>query len=96
MGMEPPVVSLDRDFDVETAGAPLLSAVNTLFTSGLLDRETALRILQRGELFDDTIEIEDIMSRAENEQLKDIEMQVERTSALAEVGEGTPPADDAE
>jgi len=33
------------------------------------------------------------MSRAENEQLKDIEMQVERTSAMAEIGQGTPSAD---
>jgi hypothetical protein len=75
---------------VETADGNLITAVNTLFTSGLLDQETALHILQRGELFDDTVTVEEIMARSETEQLKDIEMQVERTSAMAEIGEGTP------
>ena len=85
MGMEPPVVSLDRDFDVAEADGPMLGAVNSLFTSGLLDQETALGILKRGELFDDTVEIEEIMARAETEQLESMEQEMSKLEMQTEI-----------
>jgi len=84
---------LDRDFQTEALDGHGITAINTIFTSGLIDQQTALELLKRGEILDDSVEVEEIMSRAENEQLKDIEMQVERTSAMAEIGQGTPSAD---
>jgi hypothetical protein len=85
MGMEPPVVSLDRDFDLAEADAQMLGAVNTLFTSGLIDQETALGILQRGELFDDTVEIQEIMAASEAEQLKSMEEEMGKLEVQAEI-----------
>jgi len=91
MGMEPPVVSLDRDFDVETVDGQMMTAVNTLFSSALLDRETALRILQRGELFDDTIEVEDILDRAEIEAEAKLEQDMARLETEAEIAAANAP-----
>ena len=85
MGMEPPVVSLDRDFEIEQVDGQMMTAVNTLFTSGLLDQETALRILERGELFDDTVEIEEIMARAETEQLESMEQEMSKLEMQTEI-----------
>jgi len=92
-GVQAPTVALDRDFQTEALDGHGITAINTIFTSGLIDQQTALELLKRGEILDDSVEVEEIMSRAENEQLKDIEMQVERTSAMAEIGQGTPSAD---
>jgi hypothetical protein len=91
LNMEPPVVSIDRDFEIEMADAPLLGAVNTLFASSLLDRETALRILQRGELFDDTIEVEDILDRAEIEAEAKLEQDMARLETEAEIAAANAP-----
>ena len=93
-GVEAPVVGLDRDYDVVPMDGNELNSINTLFTSGLIDQETALKILHRGELFDDSVDIEEIIASTEANELRDIEMQVERTSAMAQIGEGTPPAED--
>jgi hypothetical protein len=65
-----------------------------MFSSGLIDQETALHLLYQGEVLGDSLNIEEIMSRAENQELHDIDMQVQRTEAMAEIGEGTPAADD--
>jgi len=85
MGMEPPVVSLDRDFDVEQVDGQMMTAVNTLFASGLLDQETALRILERGELFDDTVDVEEVMARAETEQLESMEQEMSKLEMQTEI-----------
>jgi hypothetical protein len=85
MGVEPPVVSIDRDFDVEQVDGQMMTAVNTLFTSGLLDQETALRILQRGELFDDTVEIEQILAASELEQQQQMESELGKLEVQAEI-----------
>jgi len=65
--------------------------VNTLFTSGLLDQETALGILKRGELFDDTVEIEEIMARAETEQLQSMEQEMEKLEMQTEIAAANAP-----
>ena len=93
-GQEAPVVGLSRDFDAQTLDGQGVTAINTLFTSGLIDQETALQLLHQGEILKDDVDIEEILSRSEADELKDIEMQVERTSALSEVGEGTQPNDE--
>ena len=93
-GQEAPVVGLSRDFDAQTLDGQGVTAINTLFTSGLIDQETALQLLHQGEILKDDVDIEEILSRSEADELKSIEMQVERTSALSEVGEGTQPNDE--
>jgi len=93
-GQEAPTVGLSRDFDAQTLDGQGVTAINTMFTSGLIDQETALQLLHQGEILKDDVDIEEILSRSEADELKDIEMQVERTSALSEVGEGTQPNDE--
>jgi len=93
MGMEPPVVSIDRDFDVAEVDGQKMAAVNTLFTSGLLDHETALRILQRGELFDDTVTVEDILDRAEIEAEAKLEQDMARLESETQIAQANLPGD---
>ena len=91
MGIEPPVVSLDRDFDVEPIDGQMMTAINTLYQGGLLDRETALRILDRGELFDDTIEVEDILDRAEIEAEAKLEQDMARLESETQIAQANAP-----
>jgi hypothetical protein len=93
MGIEPPVVSLDRDFDVEPIDGQMMASINTLYQGGLLDHETALRILDRGELFDDTIEVEDVLDRAEIEAEAKLEQDMARLEGEAQIAQANLPSD---
>jgi hypothetical protein len=84
-GIEAPVVAIDRDFNTEPMQGQEITAINSLFTSGLLDQQTALELLKRGEVFDDSIDVEEILANAEAEQLKDMEQQLERQEAQMEL-----------
>jgi hypothetical protein len=84
-GIEAPVVAIDRDFNTEPMKGQEITAINTLFTSGLLDQQTALQLLQRGEVFDDSFDVEEILANAEAEQLKDMEQQLQRQEAQMEL-----------
>ena len=94
-GVEPPEVTIARDFDVEGMEGGDITAINSLFTSGLLDQKSALEILQHGEVLPDDIDVDEVIMQSDNDELKDLEMQVTRTEAMAEIGEGTPPSDNA-
>ena len=91
-GREPCEVMIPRDFDLQPLEGQELTSVNNLFNSGLIDQETALQILKQGEFLPDDVEIDEIISQTENEELQDLDMQVKRTEAMAEIGEGTPAA----
>jgi hypothetical protein len=84
-GIEAPVVAIDRDFNTEPMKGQEITAINTLFTSGLLDQQTALELLKRGEVFDDSFDVEEILANAEAEQLKDMEQQLQRQEAQMEL-----------
>jgi hypothetical protein len=96
MGIEPPVVAIDRDFDVEPIDGNMMTAINTLYQGGLLDQETALRILERGELFDDTINIEEVIDRAEMETEAKLEQDMARfeIEAQAAADNASPASED--
>jgi hypothetical protein len=85
-GVQAPEVMIDRDFNVEPLQGPEISSINTLFTSGLLDQETALKLLQRGEILPDELDIEEVMAAAELEQQKSMEQDMaaaEHANSLA-------------
>jgi hypothetical protein len=84
-GIEPPVVAIDRDFNTEPMQGQEITAINTLFTSGLLDQQTALELLKRGEVFDDSMDVEEIMANAEADQLKGMEQDLQRQEAQMEL-----------
>ena len=89
-GQPAPTVGLSRDFDVARMDSGEVSGVVQLFSAGIIDQQTALEMLHKGEVLDDSVDVEEIMSQTENDELHDIELQVERTEAMAKVGEGTP------
>ena len=89
-GREPCEVVIPRDFDVDPLDGSEIAQVVNMFNSGLVDQGTALTMLQHGEVLPEEIEVDEVMSNSENEELADLEMQVKRTEAMAEIGEGTP------
>ena len=94
-GVEPCEVVIPRDFNVDPIDGQDVNAINSLFTSGLVDAETALAMLQQGEFLPEESDPEEIIAATELAEQHDIEMQVERTAAMAEIGEGTPSNDEA-
>lgn len=84
-GVQAPTVGLSRDYDTQTLDGQGITSINTLFTSGLIDQETALTLLRQGEIITDDMDIQEILSRAENEELHDMENQVKRAEMMQEV-----------
>jgi len=84
-GQEPPVVGLSRDFDVEKLDGGSVTAINTLFGSGLLDQATALEMLRRGEWLGDEVDLDEVMSATEAEQLQSMEQDLAKQEAQMEL-----------
>jgi hypothetical protein len=84
-GVQAPIVRLDRDFDVAAMEAQEMTAINTLFTSGLLDQETALMLLKRGELLPADADVEQVLAAAELEQQKTMEHDLAMVEGQAQV-----------
>jgi len=93
-GVEPPTVALDRDFNVEPIEPSALAPLTGLYTNGVIDQETLLRILQRGELLDDSMDLEEIMSGTETEQMESMERELETAEAMSEIEADREPADE--
>ena len=47
-----------------------------------------LKLLQRGEVLDDGMDIDEIMSNTEAQELDDLEKEVTRMEELSKIGEG--------
>ena len=77
-GVEPCEVVIDRDFQVDPLSGQDITAVNTIYTSGLIDQKTALDILKRGEVLDDATDVEEIMAVSEANELQTMEEEVAR------------------
>lgn len=93
-GQEAPIVGLSRDFDVQRMDSAEMGGVVQLFNAGIIDQQTALEMLHRGEVLDDAVDLEQIVAGTELEEQQDMERQVEQTAAMAEIGEGTPANND--
>lgn len=92
-GQEAPTVGLSRDFDAQTLDGSGITAINSMFTSGLIDQETALELLHQGEILKDDIDLEEILSRSENEALESMEMEIEKTDKMMSVSDKHESAD---
>ena len=68
-GVEPPKVGIDRDFNAKELDGPQIAQYINLFSSGVLDKETVLKLLRRGELLQDDVDLDEILSATENEEL---------------------------
>jgi hypothetical protein len=80
-GQDAPKVIIDRDFDHEPYQGDRITSITNLFTNGILDKETVLRMLQMGEVIPPEFDIEEIMSAAEAEELQGMEMDLQKQEA---------------
>jgi hypothetical protein len=84
-GQEAPIVGLSRDFDAQTLDGQGITAINTMFTSGLIDQETALTLLHQGEILNDDIDIPSILAASELEQQQSLESDLARMEGEAQI-----------
>jgi hypothetical protein len=84
-GQEPPEVLIDRDFDNKVIDGTTMTAINGLFQSGLIDQETALKAIGRGEVFGDDFDVSSIMAASEAEQLQSMEQDLAKQEAQMEL-----------
>jgi hypothetical protein len=63
VGIEPPEIYLDRDFDFYRLIGQDITAITDLNTKGKLSDETLLEILRRGEILPDDLDIEEELER---------------------------------
>jgi hypothetical protein len=62
-----------------------ITAINTIFQSGLIDQQTALELLKRGEILSDDMDPESIAAAAEVEQQQSLEQEMQKTEQQAKV-----------
>lgn len=86
-GVQAPTVAIDRDFDTTPMEGTEMTAINTLFTSGLIDQRTALTLLQKGEVLGDEANIDEILEFAEQEQLATMEHELSMAEGQAKVAQ---------
>jgi Tfp pilus assembly ATPase PilU len=84
-GVQPPEVVIDRDMNFDPLDGTGMTAINTLFQSGLIDHKTALEMLKRGEVLGDDMEIDEVMAQAEAEELQSMEQEMQKLEATAEI-----------
>ena len=80
-GQEPPTVSIDRDFNAGEVEPQQVAQFISLYNSNILDKETTLKLLRRGEVLQDDVNIDEILSQTENEELEAVEKEVDRMSS---------------
>ena len=76
-GVEPCEVIIDRDFNVDPLSGNEITAINTIYTSGMIDQRTALEMLKRGEVLGDDLDLDDIIEMTEEDSMRDLEEQVD-------------------
>ena len=68
LGVEPPKISLDRDFDFYRLLGQDISVIGQLRAEGALSNETYLDILKSGEIIPDKIDLDEELTRIEKLQ----------------------------
>jgi hypothetical protein len=84
-GQEAPTVVIDRDFEFERFDGNMITSTISMYTAGLIDKETALKLLQMGEIIPPEFDIEEIMSAAEVDELAGMEMDLQKQEATMEM-----------
>jgi hypothetical protein len=83
-GQEAPKVSLDRNFAGQTL-EHTVADLTALFTAGAIDRPLLLELLQRGEVLQDGDDLEDVTDRMEQADLEDMEQELQKAEAQADL-----------
>ena len=91
MGISAPTVAIDRDYNVEPLDGQGIGAINTIYQSGLIDQETALNLLKRGEILGDEVDVEEVLAASELEQQQSMEQEMGKLEMEAEIAAKTAP-----
>ena len=73
VGMETPLVSVARDFDLQKLDGPQVAQYLSMWSQGAISHETLLEMLQRGEVLPD-IDIEAEIELIESTKLSDLDV----------------------
>jgi hypothetical protein len=84
-GVQAPTVAIDRDYQTEPLEGQGITAINTIFQSGLIDQQTALELLKRGEILSDDMDPETILAASELEQQQTMEHDLAMAEGQAKV-----------
>jgi hypothetical protein len=77
VGMEPPVITIDRDFDYYRLIGQDVAVLAQLNESGKISDETLLKILQHGEILPEDVKIADELARIQQMEATEQQEQVE-------------------
>jgi hypothetical protein len=84
-GKEPPTVSIPRDYENRLIDGNQITAYLQLFMQGAIDQETLLRILQEGEVLPAYIDIQEVITKAQDYLDEQMAREVEKADELAAV-----------
>ena len=73
VGMETPLVSVARDFDLQKLDGPQVAQYLSMWSQGAISHETLLSMLQRGEVLPD-VDIEAEIELIESTKLADLDV----------------------
>ena len=95
VGMDPPKITLDRDFDTQSLDGAQVGQYLQLWSNGAISHETLLGMLQRGEILPD-IDIEEEIELVSQEKADSLMMAQAAPAAVSEPerGEDEAPRDD--
>jgi hypothetical protein len=77
VGMEPPVITIDRDFDYYRLIGQDVAVLAQLNESGKISDETLLKILQHGEILPEDVKVADELERIQQMEATEQQEQVE-------------------
>lgn len=90
-GVEPPQVSIPTDYENKLLDGNQITAYLQLFMQGAIDQETLLRILKEGEVLPAYIDIQEVMTKAQDYLDEQLAREVEKADAMAEVAAANAP-----
>ena len=84
--MEPPTVSIDRDFDAVAMEPEEIKSLVLLHDSDIVDTELAIQILQTGEVLPEDLDTDELMARLDEQKQERMDMVPPTAPALGANG----------
>ena len=84
-GVEEPEVTIPKDYENRLLDGNQVTAYMQLFMQGAIDQETLLRILQEGEVLPVYIDIQEVITKAQDYVEEQMAREIEKAEAISEV-----------
>ena len=84
-GVEEPEVTIPKDYENRLLDGNQVTAYLQLFMQGAIDQETLLRILQEGEVLPIYIDIQEVITKAQDYVEEQMAREIEKAEAISEV-----------